>query len=303
MAIKLSLSPIAFFWSKQQVLNFYAEIAESAVDIVYLGETVCSKRRELRSDDWIALAENLLDAGKEVVLSTLALIMSESELNTLRKLCKNGRFKVEANDLSAVNVLAEAGVAFVCGPSTNIYNVRTLELMSRKGATRWVMPVELSGDCLDNMLEGMQASSQISKMETEVFCYGHLPLAYSARCFTARHLQLSKDECAFSCIQYPEGITVRSQESEELFNINGIQTQSAHVHNLIGQIPRMKEMGVDILRLSPMSEGTAEVIKKYRDVLDGESAEIFLSDTECNGYWFGRPGKDICTNDAEVSMV
>ena len=38
------------------------------------GETVCSKRRELKVDDWIALARQVAGSGKQAVLSTLALI-------------------------------------------------------------------------------------------------------------------------------------------------------------------------------------------------------------------------------------
>jgi collagenase-like PrtC family protease len=40
------------------------------VDIVYLGETICSKRNQVRFEDWLAIAERLEAAGKEVVLST-----------------------------------------------------------------------------------------------------------------------------------------------------------------------------------------------------------------------------------------
>lgn len=290
--MKLSLSPISFFWPKQQVLNFYADIAESTVDIVYLGETVCSKRRELSTRDWLDLAMQLREAGKEVVVSTMTLIMSESELSAARRICNNDDFIVEANDLGAIQVLSEWGRAFVCGPATNIYNLRALKLMARRGAKRWVMPVELSGACLTEMLEGARSDPDMAQMETEVFCYGHLPLAYSARCFTARHLGLSKDACGLSCIQYPQGITLRSQESQELFNINGIQTQSSRVHNLIGQVPNMREMGVDVLRISPMASGTLEVIQRYRTALNDDLEDIILADSECNGYWFGMPGKD-----------
>lgn len=290
--MKLSLGPIPFFWSRQHVMDFYAIAAESSVDIIYLGETVCSKRRELSAQDWLELAKDLSDAGKQVVLSTMTLIMSESELNASKRICQNETYLVEANDISAVQVSSELGRDFVCGPATNIYNLRTLELMCRKGAKRWVMPVELSGACLADMLSALQGSDELAELETEVFCYGHLPLAYSARCFTARYLGLSKDHCEFSCIQYPSGLTVRSQESQELFNMNGIQTQSAHVQNLIGQVITMRDMGVNVLRLSPMLEGTFEMLERYRSLLDGTSNEVFVSDAECNGYWFGRPGKD-----------
>ncbi|HOZ06082.1 MAG TPA: U32 family peptidase, partial [Arenimonas sp.] len=79
--MKLSLGPLQYFWSRERTLAFYQEAAQWPVDIIYLGETVCSKRRELTTRDWIALAEELAAHGKQVVLSSLALIEAESELS------------------------------------------------------------------------------------------------------------------------------------------------------------------------------------------------------------------------------
>ncbi len=58
-----------------QTLQFYEAVREWPVDIVYLGETVCSRRHELRFQDWLEVADMLNDAGKNVVLSTQVLLM------------------------------------------------------------------------------------------------------------------------------------------------------------------------------------------------------------------------------------
>ncbi len=286
---RLSLGPIQFFWPKQKVLDFYESVKNSAVNIIYLGETVCSKRRQLRPEEWLEVAAMLSAAGKDVVISSMALLMSESELNALKSLCNRSEFVIEANDLAAVNILANSGKSFVCGPTTNIYNARTLGLMQRQGAIRWVMPVELSGATLRDIICSNQKESGAA-IETEVFCYGHLPLAYSARCFTARHLGLSKDDCQFRCMDYPEGLPLFSQEQQQLFNINGIQTQSAAVYNLLSQIPDMLKMGVDVFRISPRESGIGEVIERFHQAIRGEGNELSLADDSCNGYWFGEPG-------------
>ncbi len=290
--MKLSLGPNLFFWPKQQTLDFYQQMIETDVDIIYLGETVCSKRRELRTAEWLDLAKQMSESGKEIIVSSLALLMSDSELSTLKTLCDNAPVKVEANDISAVQILSNKKVPFVCGPSTNIYNARTLEIMHRAGAFRWVMPVELSAHCLETILDDAKSRGFASTIETELFSYGHLPLAYSARCFTARYLDLPKDRCEFSCIKYPEGIQVQSQEGQELFNMNGIQTQSASVYNLLPEIDHMRRLGVDIIRLSPRAENMVEVIQRFKRAVEGTHDELALSDSECNGYWYGKPGMD-----------
>jgi collagenase-like PrtC family protease len=293
--MKLSLGPNLFFWPKQALYDFYDEMKSSAVDTIYLGETVCSKRRELNTSEWLELATELSNSDKEIVLSSLALLMADSELNSLKKLCDNAPVKVEANDMSAVQFLTERNVPFVCGPSINTYNARTLKLLSQAGAVRWVMPVELSRECLRSILKDAQELDFLEKIETEVFSYGHLPLAYSARCFTARYLELPKDKCEFSCIQFPEGLLVNSQEQQALFNLNGTQTQSASIYNLIHQIPEMADIGVDILRISPRKEGTAQVIQQFKDAIhryeNNETGTLLpTQDQDCNGYWFGQPG-------------
>jgi collagenase-like PrtC family protease len=285
--MRLSLGPVLYFWPKENIVEFYRELAEAPIDIFYLGEVICSKRRSMSLQDWIDLGRELAANGKEVVLSSLTLLESESELTGVRHLCENGEFTVEANDMSAVQILDENRVPFVTGPSVNIYNGRTLDFLCGKQLSRWVLPVELGKQELIDIL----ADSAV-KPEAEVFVYGHLPLAYSARCFTARAHNLPKDDCQFVCQKYPVGLPLRSQEDQALFNINGIQTQSGEKTNLIEEIPVMQELGVGVARLSPVADigEMKSVVEDFDRARGGEPMTLEAGQAFCNGYWYGKPG-------------
>jgi len=292
--MKLSIGPIPYFWPRQAVLDFYREMTESPVDIVYLGEAVCSKRRLLGPDDWLALAGALSEAGKEVVLSSLTLIEAASEVGALRKLCAQARFPVEANDLAAVQLLAEAGRRFVTGPSVNIYNQRSLALLAGKGMFRWVWPGDLG---LENRAE-LQAQRPAG-VETEVFAFGRLPLAYAARCYTARSHNLPKDDCRFKCQEYPDGRLLSTREGQPFLVLNGIQTQSALSHAVLDRADELAALGVDVLRLSPQSSHMPRIVDLFhRACRDGQAMALAreLQDLVplgvCNGYLINRPGMD-----------
>ncbi|MCL6415383.1 U32 family peptidase [Aestuariirhabdus sp. Z084] len=289
--MQLSIGSVLYFWPRDTLYDFYQRMAESPVDVIYLGETVCSKRRELKTDDWIELARQLSSQGKQVVLSTMALLEAESEMKTLRKICDNDGLLVEANDMSAVQLLSERGLPFVAGSSINIYNAATLKVLHRQGLKRWVMPVELSAQTLELILQDAGRMGFADAIETEVFAYGHLPLAFSARCFTARSRNLPKDDCRYVCLEYPDGLAMHSQEEQSVFTINGIQTMSGDLYNLLGEVDRMRQIGVDLVRVSPRSGDMTLLLDQYRDAIEGKSTSIAaLTEGECNGYWYGQPG-------------
>ena len=297
--MKISLGPNLFYWTKQATFDFYAEVASLPVDIVYLGETVCSRRHELRADDWLDVAAKLADAGKEVVLASQALIESESDLKALRRLVDNDRFRIEANETGAVRLLAEKKLPFVAGMSLNVFNGHTLQYLADMGATRWVMPPESGREALAGIAAAMPAG-----VETEVFAHGRLPLAWSARCFTARRFNLQKDTCEFKCIEFPDGLMLKTREHEEFLVINGIQTLSAKTYNLLGELPQLAAAGVDVARISPQATGTAAMIDLFRKTLAGElpgneattRAAAALPAGICNGFWHGKPGLDLVEN-------
>ncbi|MES9863900.1 MAG: U32 family peptidase [Candidatus Thiodiazotropha sp. LLP2] len=281
---KLSLGPILYYWSRDDLYEFYEQAAEMPVDIIYLGETVCSKRRSLKTQDWIEIATRLSEqTDKQIVLSTLALLEAESELKTLRRICENGRFIVEANDIGAINILNGQKIPFVTGPSINIYNSETLKFLANKGLIRWVMPLELGKSTLALMQQHRPMG-----IETEVFCYGRMPLTLSARCFTARSHNLPKDDCQYKCIDYPDGRLLSTQDGESFLALNGIQTVSAKSCNLLPELEDLKNLQVDVIRISPQSRFTGEIVNAYHQALSGNQPDDlskYIPLGSCDGYW------------------
>ncbi|HDL6962314.1 TPA: U32 family peptidase [Yersinia enterocolitica] len=282
--MKYALGAVLYYWPKTDIETFYQAAASSSADIIYLGENVCTKRREMKVGDWLALAKDVAASGKQVVISTLALLQAPSELNELKRYVENGDFLLEANDLGAVNMAAERGLPFVAGHALNCYNAYTLRILHRQGMMRWCMPVELSRDWLANVLQQCEDLGFRNQFEVEVLSYGHLPLAYSARCFTARSEDRAKDECETCCIKYPQGRPVLSQEDQQVFILNGIQTQSGYCYNLGNDLISMQGL-VDIVRLSPQGMETLGVIDQFRANELGLNPLTLADKADCNGYW------------------
>ncbi|MCW8971587.1 MAG: U32 family peptidase, partial [Rhodospirillales bacterium] len=287
----LTLGPVQFNWAPEQWRDFYFRMADEApVDTVYVGEVVCSKRLPFLAPHIPEVVERLQAAGKEVVLSTLALIMTKREMGSVRDICGDDTFLVEANDTSAAALLA--GRPHVIGPFVNLFNEGTLAYLAGRGAVRACLPVELG----ESQIRAMTASSNV---DLEVQIFGRLPLAVSARCYHARAHNLSKDNCQYVCAEDPDGMDLDTLDGEPFLAVNGIQTMSYTYANLSAELPTLQAMGVRHFRLWPHTADMVAVAGVYRNLLDGkieaDAADETLSNLIggvpfANGYFHGVEG-------------
>ena len=287
---KLTLGPVLFNWKPETLRDFYFRMADvPELDAVYVGEVVCSKRTPFFEPVIPEIIERLQSSGKEVVLSSLALIMTDRESAAARDLAETG-LMVEANDISVAALMGGRG--FVAGPMLNIYNEGTLASLEAMGASRICLPAELSADAIASL-----AAS--SKSEIEVQAFGRLPLAISARCYAARARNLAKDGCQYVCADDPDGMDVETLDEVPFLAVNGTQTMSYHHMDLLGDLAGLTARGVTHFRLWPQTYDMAAIARLFRSVLD---RRLEVSEAEdalaalcpraefANGYIHGRPG-------------
>lgn len=261
--IELSLGPLLFNWPAQRIIDFYAMVAEeTAVERIYLGEVVCGKRAPFVDAALAEAAARLERAGKEVVWSTMALPATPRDRRAARDLVRAGGL-VEINDVSALTHLRD-GQAFVAGPFLNIYNEVAAAEMMRLGCARLSANVEMPLASIGK-LAGTHPG-----LEIEVFAYGRLPLALSARCYHARAHGLNKDNCQYVCDHDLDGMPLATIEGEPVLAANGIQTLSHGVHVLDAPLDALRAAGITALRLSPHSTGMRRIAEAFRRFTDDE---------------------------------
>lgn len=296
--MELTVGPNQFFWSADDWSAFYNDLCSAPVDRVVLGELVCSKRAPFYQERIPDAVTNLLEAGKEVALTSLALVTLKRERKMTAALAVMG-VSVEINDLTALAHLPER-CAFSVGPLVNVYNEGTLAWLASRGANRVCLPPELPLSSIKSLAS--RATDLGVKVET--WGHGRVPLAISGRCYHARLHGRIKDNCQFACEEDPDGLEVRTLEGQPFMAMNGVQTLSDSYACADHQIETLQDAGVSALRLSPQSHGFSRLCELYRrrlsgDLPEGELAnEIMASDPDirlsdgflngpCGAAWAG----------------
>ncbi|NOE27221.1 U32 family peptidase [Ruegeria sp. HKCCD6157] len=262
--MELTVGPNQFFWPAETWAAFYDDLARSPVDRVVLGELVCSKRLPFHQDRIPTAISRLVEAGKEVALTSLALVTLKRERKLTAELAEMG-VMVEINDLTALAHLPGT-CTFAAGPLVNVYNEGTLRWLAARGARRVCLPPELPIASVKTLA---QAASDLG-VAIEVWGHGRLPLAISGRCYHARLHGRSKDNCQFACEDDPDGLDVLTGDGKPFMAMNGVQTLSDSHACTDHQIDLLKQAGISALRLSPQSGGFLQLCELYRKRIDGD---------------------------------
>jgi O2-independent ubiquinone biosynthesis protein UbiV len=290
--MQLTLGPVLYNWQPERWRDFYFRIAaEAPVDNVVVGEVVCSKRAPFFEPYLPEVIARLQSAGKQVLLGSLALVSLRRERRQTAALAEIADGMIEVNDLTCLKSMA--GRPHAIGPFVNIYNEDSAAFHAAKGAVRICLPPELP-------LTSVKAiAGALPQVAIELFGFGRVPLAISARCYHARVHKLAKDNCRFVCEQDPDGLVVKTLEDQDFLNMNGVQTLSHSCADLLGDLDALSSSGVASLRLSPQDCDMVEVASVYRDVLDRRAtatdgrrrlASAYPGVPFANGFLHAQPG-------------
>ncbi|NKM88096.1 U32 family peptidase [Rhizobium laguerreae] len=261
--LSLTLGPLLYLWPTEKWRDFYYRIADEApVDVVVLGETVCSKRLHFMEGEMAAVVDRLENAGKIVRFSTLALVTLDRESKYQRTVAEEDAHVVEANDLSTLQLLK--GRPHSIGPFVNVYNGATARLLARNGATNICLPPEIPAASV------MEITRSCPGPEFELFAFGRIPLAISARCAHARSKGKTKDNCQFVCQDDPDGLPVNTLSGQPFLALNGVQTVSHACQALLEGPNDMLSLGVSSMRLSPQNCDMALVARLFVDLCGGK---------------------------------
>jgi len=287
---QLTIGPLLFHWPAAKRRDFYHRIADEAdVDVVYVGEVVCSKREPFFEDDIEAAVRRLARAGKQVVRSTLALMTLDREVEAAREMAETGAL-VEANDVACLQAVGHR--PHVIGPYINVFNEDTQDVLIAGGAVRIVYPVEITAQAL-KVLAGR------SLVESELLVFGRQPLSVATRCYHARSHGLSKDACQFVCGLDADGLPADTLDGQGVLTINGTQTLSNGYLVLLQDLLALRSMGITYFRLSPQDIDMVAVAALHRAVLEEKQApdeaaaalRALTNDVPWqNGFLHGREG-------------
>lgn len=302
--VKLTLGSIPFLWDKEKIRTFYKEIADTPVSVVYIGEVVCSKRTVLGMDALLEIGRMLEEAGKEVVITTLGLITNREELEFMKLLCRLP-FAVEVNNTGVLNLCSGENV-LTGGPHLAVYNTPGAGFFAGIGIKRLVFMPELNRQAIESI------SLATPSVEKEVIAFGHLSVALSWRCYTARAHALSKTNCAIICKKYPGGMPLETMDGMPIFNANGTQLLSGQRICMIEQLDILKSLGIEYLRIIPQELDTLNVIEIFNKTLEGviephraiEALRRYAPEGIGNGWFYGEPGwRYVDKESAEVGAV
>ncbi len=285
--MRISVGPAPSHWGEVKLRAFYKELTDCPVDDVYVGETGCPERSCFSHRLVDDICEQLTRAGKIVYASSFVLVNNDKHHRIFRDLAQCvGR--IEANSPAFLRLAQQYPT--VGGMFLNICNSAAARVAAKTMIERIVLPCELA-------LESIALITKHFDVATEIVVHGHVPIAMSITCPTARCFGREQRNCGKVCQQRPHGIVLKAGD-QPMFRIEGPRTLSATTYCLVEHLMELAEAGVETVRILPQWDQTPRIVHIYRNVLDHRKSpgqarvelEVISSEGLCNGWFFNRAG-------------
>ena len=105
-SLELSLGPVSFYWTRERYFAFYEQACHWPLTSVTLGETVCSRRRDMKLADWLEIGHQLAAAERERAAELAA---RTAEIEGLRAEVQGLLVELRSSHADAVAAFEAAG--------------------------------------------------------------------------------------------------------------------------------------------------------------------------------------------------
>ena len=213
-------SAVLFHWPKEQIVDFYARLADEApVERVVLGELVCSKRLPFYEQALPDGDRAAATAGKRVAMTSLALPTLPRERAAARELFRSASRSTQ-RPLGALGAADDQRV--LDRPADQRLQRGDARLSRPPGARRFAaarVAFRVSS-------RSLPSAASRAGVAVEVWAFGRAPLAISARCYSrarSRTCEGFMPVCLWRGSRRP---AVRTVDGRDFLAINGVQTLS-----------------------------------------------------------------------------
>ena len=247
--MQLIIDSTPFNWSKEATLAFYKNAAYLPAKIFVIGDTLCASNSALDWQEWRTIGKHLVEAGKQVIYSSMAFHKSQISVTQLHKIITSGKTKLEIGSNFMLLMRRDNGVRtpFCTSRSLDISNQYRSQQLLDSGAM--FVPIYASPDVLF-LLRNIDKFSCNKGVEFDVLVHGDMTLEGLPEC----QYNLSDAGKAPQEMDCPAGNT---------FAIWQQRRPSPQVFDLAEHIPTLMEAGVRYFRIKPTQHDMQEIVAKH----------------------------------------
>lgn len=247
--MKLVIDSVPFNWSKEATLAFYQNAVHLPADTFVIGNTLCASHSALDWQEWRTIGKNLVEAGKQVIYSSMAFHKSQISVTRLHKIVTASETKLEIGSNFMLLMRRDNGVrtAFCTARSLDISNQYRAQQLLNSGAM--FVPIYASTDLLF-LLRNIDKFRCNQDVEFDVLIHGDMTLEGLPEC----QYNISDAGKAPEEMDCPAGNMVATWQK---------QRPQPEVFDLAQHIPALIEAGVRYFRIKPTQHDMQAIVEQH----------------------------------------